>query len=349
MNGQSGATARAILAVTALGLALLVLALIGHVVLVVFGGVLLAILLSSCASFVSKMTGLNRSVSLGLVLLLVVAAFGGGGYALAPSVFEQARSFAAEIPAYAEQISRYLRRLPWGDALVSSLSISGDGSSGAIGSMISMSGMTLLSVLVDFGIILFAAIYLSIEPDLYVRGVTALLPLRHRARGREVLYEIGTTLFWWLIGRMVSMAVVGVLVGIGLWLLGVPLALGLGAWAAIVTFIPNVGPVLSTVLSAVVALQAGGEQLALYSIGLHLAVQIVESYFLTPLVQRRVIAMPPAMVLAAQAALAPLFGVTGVALATPILALGVVLTRQLYIGDYLGDEDAKHGIAAGEP
>ena len=145
------------------------------------------------------------------------------------------------------------------------------------------------------------------------------------------------------------MTIVGILVGVGLWILGVPLALALGVWSGLVSFIPNIGPILSTVATAIVALDAGGPWLLLYTVLLHIGVQIVKSYVITPLIQKMAIAMPPALTLSAQAVNGTLFGVIGLAFATPLVALSILVLRQLYIGDYLGDESAKHGIAAGEP
>ena len=212
-----------------------------------------------------------------------------------------------------------------------------------------MSGMKLLYGVIDLVVIVFIGIYLAIQPDVYTSGVAALFPKNKRSRAREVLGQAGTTLFWWLLGRLASMTIVGILVGVGLWILGVPLALALGVWSGLVSFIPNVGPILSTVAKGVVALDAGGSSLLLYTVLLHIGVQIVELYVITPLIQKMAIAMPPALTLSAQAVIGTLFGVIGLAFATPLVALSTLLLRQLYIGDYLGDESAKRGIAAGEP
>jgi predicted PurR-regulated permease PerM len=97
------------------------------------------------------------------------------------------------------------------------------------------------------------------------------------------------------------MSIVGILVGVGLWILGVPLALALGVWSGLIAFIPNIGPILSTGATAIVALEAGGPWLLLYSVLPHIGVQIVESYLITPLIQKMAIAMPPALTLSAQA------------------------------------------------
>jgi len=333
-------------AIAATSFAIFLLAVLGHMLLVVFGGVLFAILLTNVATLIARRTGMAPGWSLAALLLFVVVAFGLVGYFLATAAVAQAQEFLADLPTYTNTLANFLKRQPGGDALVSEFS--GIGTE-TLGKMASTSGMTLLYATIDLVIVLFIGIYLSIEPDLYTHGVVSLFAKQRRKRAREVLREAGTTLFWWLVGRMASMTVVGVLVGTGLWILGVPLALALGLWSGLITFLPNIGPILSTVPTAIVALEAGGPWLLLYAVLLHFVVQLFESYLITPMIQRSAIAMPPALTLTAQALIGTLFGIIGVALATPLVALSIVLIRQLYIGDYLGDTSAKHGIGAGEP
>ena len=336
----------AIIVVAAICFGILLLATVGHMLFVIFGGVLFAILLSNSADLIAEQSGVARSWSLATLLLLLLLTLGAGTYFMATGVVEQARQFLADLPKYSEAVADFVKRQPGGEALVTEFS--GVGSE-TIGAAASMSGMKLLYGVIDLVVIVFIGIYLAIQPDVYTSGVAALFPKNKRSRAREVLGQAGTTLFWWLLGRLASMTIVGILVGVGLWILGVPLALALGVWSGLVSFIPNVGPILSTVATGVVALDAGGSSLLLYTVLLHIGVQIVESYVITPLIQKMAIAMPPALTLSAQAVIGTLFGVIGLAFATPLVALSTLLLRQLYIGDYLGDESAKRGIAAGEP
>jgi predicted PurR-regulated permease PerM len=188
----------------------------------------------------------------------------------------------------------------------------------------------------NFLIIFFIGLYGAMEPEVYKRGFLRLIPKPRRIRVAQVLSEINETLKWWLIGKFFGMAVIGVFTTIGLWLLGIPLALILGLIAAILTFIPNIGPILALAPALLFGLTVSPEQ-ALYVALLYIGIQAVESYVLTPLVQRKTIELPPALTLATQVFLGVSLGGLGVALATPLTAVGVVATKMLYVEDGLED------------
>ena len=162
--------------------------------------------------------------------------------------------------------------------------------------------------------------------------------VRARRRVDRVLYEVVGVLRWWLVGKMLSMAVVGVLTTMGLSLLGVPLALTFGLIAALLTFVPNFGPILSVVPPAVLAL-ADDPRRATYVIGLYLAIQTVESYAITPLIQRRTVSMPPALTITAQVVLGVLVGAIGVAVATPLTAAAMTAIRLAYVEDFVEGQE----------
>lgn len=138
-----------------------------------------------------------------------------------------------------------------------------------------------LGALANFVIVIAIGIYLAADPDAYVHGFARLFPKPRRARVLEVLAAIGTTLRWWLMGKFLSMIVVGVLTAAGLWLLGIPLAVTLALIAAALTFIPNIGPILAVVPAALLALLQSPMQVV-YVCLLYLGIQTFESYLLTP-------------------------------------------------------------------
>jgi predicted PurR-regulated permease PerM len=183
-------------------------------------------------------------------------------------------------------------------------------------------------------VIFFMALYLAVEPGIYKRGLIHLVPPQNRTRAVELLNQIGETLLWWLIGKLISMTLIGILTYVGLLVLDVPLSLSLALMAAILTFIPNFGPILAAAPAVLLALSDGFTK-AGWVIGLYLAVQTVESYFVTPLIQRRTVSLPPAFTLAVQIVAGVLAGVAGLALATPLAAAGLVLVRELYVKDTL--------------
>ena len=103
-------------------------------------------------------------------------------------------------------------------------------------------------------------IYLAAEPAIYLDGALRLVPPERRGHARDVLLAIGDALTWWLIGRFIGMAIIGVLTWLGLLFLGVPLALTLALIAAALTFLPNIGPVVSAVPAVLLALMQGPAQ-----------------------------------------------------------------------------------------
>lgn len=133
------------------------------------------------------------------------------------------------------------------------------------------------------------------------------------------------------------MAVVGILTWLGLVLLQVPLAMTLAILAALLSFVPNVGPILSAIPAALVGL-AQSPTTALYVVGLYVAVQTIESYLITPLIQREAVLLAPALVLTMQLAFGLLFGFLGLLVATPLTVILVVLVKMLYLEDRLGEK-----------
>jgi predicted PurR-regulated permease PerM len=184
--------------------------------------------------------------------------------------------------------------------------------------------------------VLFIGIFLAWQPSAYRRGFVRLFPERRRKRVREVLNAIGYVLQRWLVGQVVLMTIVGVLTWIGLHFLDVPFALPLALFAAFAEFVPYIGPIVAGIPAVLVAL-AEGPELAIWVAGLYIAIQSVESYLLTPLIQQRAVYLPPALLLFSQVILGVTAGPLGVIVATPLAAAGLVAVNKLYVEDVLGD------------
>jgi predicted PurR-regulated permease PerM len=195
---------------------------------------------------------------------------------------------------------------------------------------------TSLGLLTDVVIGFFIGLFLAAQPQVYLTGLLRLLPREKRARAREVLHAIAYTLKWWLIGQFTSMSIVGFLFALGLWLLHVPLALTLGLLAMLLAFIPYIGPLLAAVPAVLFALTQSPTR-ALYVLVLYTAIQLIESYVLTPLIQRQAVLLPPVLTILAQVLLGVFVGGFGLMLATPLVATVLVLVKMLYIEDILGE------------
>jgi predicted PurR-regulated permease PerM len=184
-------------------------------------------------------------------------------------------------------------------------------------------------VLGDVYVVLFLGIFFTVSPRLYTTGVVALVPSSGKDKARQVLALIAINLKKWLKGKMFSMLVVFVLTTIGLLVIGVPMWLALALIAGVLNFIPNFGPLIALIPAVLVGLMHGPTTAAWVG-GLYIFIQVVESNFITPFVQKKLVNIPPAMILIAQLLVAPLSGGWGLIVATPLLLITMTLVQQLY-------------------
>lgn len=260
---------------------------------------------------------------------------------MAPGIAEQAGELAEKIPQSIERIKEKIEHYSWANSLIEKADpekMVGSGRAALSRATGVLSG--LLGGLASIVIVVFVGLYGAVEPGLYKKGFLHLVPIAKRKRVSEVFDEINETLRWWLIGKLISMGIIGVMTTLGLWLMDVPLALILGIIAALLTFIPNVGPLLSAVPAVLLGLTESPER-ALYIALLYIGIQTVESYLITPLIQRKTIQLPPGLTLSSQVLLGVLFSGVGVALATPLTAVAIVATKRLYVEDALGEDLSK--------
>jgi predicted PurR-regulated permease PerM len=192
--------------------------------------------------------------------------------------------------------------------------------------------IALFNALGNILVIVFLGIAIAADPGSYRDGALRLVPRRHREKGARVLDGAGETLRHWLFGQLVTMAAIFVLTWAGLSLLGIGGALILGLQAGLLAFVPTIGPLIAGVVIVLSSLASGLNGL-LGALGVYLAVQTAESYGLTPFIQRRALDLPAATIFAGQLLLGVLFGLWGVALALPLVAVIKVLLEELYIED----------------
>ncbi|MCY7346629.1 MAG: AI-2E family transporter [Pyrinomonadaceae bacterium] len=311
------------------------------VILLLFGAILLAIFLHGLANISRRYLRLSEGLSVLLVSLILLLALSLSVWLLAPSVAEQIRNLRDELPKSLQNVVAYLSNFSWGKLLIEQMPASSEiiekvNNSDTLTRVGTVFSST-LGILTNIALMILLAIYLASEPKVYIKGFTKLFPKERRKRVREILYEIGETLSWWLIGKGVSMLFIGLLTWLGLSILGVPLALTLGLIAGLLSFIPNFGPIFSA-LPAILLAFIDSPTSALYTLGLFVGVQLIESNLVTPMIERRTVELPPVLTIVSQLALAILFGAVGLILATPILAVVMVLIQTLYIEDVLGDK-----------
>lgn len=310
-----------------------------EILFTVFAGILLAVFLAGISQELSAETFLPRPLALLLTLTGLVGLVVGLWKLAGPDISEQINALAALLPDATERLTSRLRRsaqqYEWVRRFMEPSQLLPPVSS-VLGRVSNVFQGT-LNVLVNGFIIIFIGVYGAAAPGTYVNGVVRLIPPSQRPRAREVLHALGRALRWWLTGRFIMMVIVGILTGLGLQLVGIPSPVALGLVAALFSFVPYLGPVLS-VLPALLVASVLGLTEVLYVIIVYSAVQLLESYLITPLVQQQAVHIPPAVVITAQFIGGIGAGAVGVLLATPLTVVVIVLVQTLYVEDVLGDD-----------
>ncbi|RJF98571.1 AI-2E family transporter [Noviherbaspirillum saxi] len=310
-----------------------------HVLLLVFACVLFAVLLYDLSERVRQGLHLSHGLALGLVVFLLFGLLGLAGWLMAPQITQQVGDLTSTIPHAIDRLRAAAEQRELLRDLVAALPSTQELMSRAtkILSQVGVLFTGVLGAVGNFAIIAFVGTYFAAQPHIYIDGIVTLMPRRKRQRAREVIAELGRTLGQWLVGKFVTMVVVGIVTALGLSLLGVPLALVLGIIAGLLDFIPYLGPILAGGPAVLIAFSES-PTLALYVALFFLAVQIAEGYLLTPLIERQTVSLPPALTIVMQVLMGALFGLAGVALATPLTAALAVLVTMLYVQDVLGDQ-----------
>ena len=307
-----------------------------QVLLLFFAAIFFGVFFSGLGRFIEKHTRCSypACVAFALIGLLEVMVVAGG--IVGPAVAEQSTILSDELPKAYHQLMNQAQSTNWGKHLYQAAQRAMEASSNNNWqSSMKFAGLTLHGL----GGLLFAlviGVFLAFEPSLYRTGFLNLFPAARRKRVGEVLDELGFTLWWWLMGQLATMATMGIFIGVGLALLGVPLAGTLGLMAAVLSFIPSLGIVIA-VLPAIMLGLTKSPTMGLWVALLYLGVQMVEANVITPLIQRKAIALPPAFVLGSELLMGLLLGGAGLAFATPLVGVVLVLVNMLYIQDVLGE------------
>jgi predicted PurR-regulated permease PerM len=181
-----------------------------------------------------------------------------------------------------------------------------------------------VSAVGNFFIVLFLGLAFAAQPSVYYKGLLFMAPARQRARATIIVDRISETLERWLIAQLLTMAAVFLITWIGLTLIGIDSSFILGIQAGLLAFIPTVGALIGGLI-VVLASLASGWVAAASAFVLFLGVHALESYILTPILQRQALEIPPATLFAFQILLGVVFGIWGLALALPLIAIVKVM------------------------
>jgi predicted PurR-regulated permease PerM len=329
----------------------------------IFAGILLGVALNAMSNKLGRVISLPHALRLTIVCLALAGLLSGVVFLGGSTIAQQATALSNTIKSQLVNVKSFLDRngidtsyFDLGSSTASGASSTPETpgastrplpSAGTLassgGAIISQTFKLLLGTVSAVGnlfIVLFLGVAFAAQPSLYRNGLLFMAPARHRAGATIIVDRIGETLERWLIAQMITMSAVFLVTWTGLAIIGIPGSFILGLQAGLLTFIPTVGALIGGLI-VVLASLASGWVAAVSAFVLFLGVHALESYILTPIVQRQALEIPPATLFAFQILLGVVFGIWGLALALPLIAVAKVLI------EYFKADDVSPEAAAG--
>jgi len=329
----------------------------------IFAGMLLGVALNAMTNLLGHVVALPHSLRLTIVCLALAGLLSGVIFLGGTTIAQQATALSNTIKSQLVEVKAFLdrngidtsyfelgspaagtgpdastspsatppRNLPSAGAIASS--------GGAIVSQTLKLLLGTLSAVSNFFIVIFLGLTFAAQPSVYRNGLLYLTPAAHRARATVIVDRIGDTLERWLIAQMITMSAVFVVTWLGLTVIGIPGSFILGIQAGLLAFVPTVGAIVAGLIVVLASLSSGWVATA-SAFGLFLGVHALESYILTPIIQRQALDIPPATLFAFQILLGIVFGLWGISLVLPLMAIVKVLI------DHFKAEDAASSAAS---
>ncbi|MBD0331123.1 MAG: AI-2E family transporter [Chitinophagaceae bacterium] len=299
-----------------------------NVLLLLLAGALIAIYFRGLAGLLQRKLNLSPKLSLPLsivgTLLLFTVFFWFAGSRIQQQVSELRRT----LPAATQNFKQKLNNSELGQKILERTS--SEGMMKKSGSVLQSFFRSTFGVLGDIYVVLFLGIFFTAAPATYIKGFQKLIPPNGKAKSAEVIKKLGDSLTKWLKGQLFAMFVVFILTAIGLVIIGVPMWLVLAVIAGLLNFIPNFGPLIAMIPAVLVGLMQS-PLTALLVAGLYILVQVLESNLITPQIQKKLLDIPPALIIIAQLFMGVLTGGWGLVLATPLMVILIVLVHELYV------------------
>jgi predicted PurR-regulated permease PerM len=330
----------------------------------IFAGMLLGVALNAMTNMLGRVVSLPHSLRLAIVCLVLAGLLSGVVFLGGTTIKQQAAALSDTIKSQLVGVKALLDRngidtsyfglsnpattpaasptsATPGAAEKRTLPSAGEiaSSGGAIVSQTLKLLLGTLSAVGNFFIVLFLGLAFAAQPSVYRNGLLFMVPAQHRARATIIVDRIGETLERWLIAQILTMLAVFLVTWVGLAIIGIQSSFILGIQAGLLTFIPTIGALIGGLI-VVLASLASGWVAAVSAFVLFLGIHALESYILTPILQRHALEIPPATLFAFQILLGVVFGIWGIALALPLMAVVKVMI------DHFKADDVPEAAAA---
>lgn len=299
-----------------------------NILILVLAGTLIACFFRGLSTYIRKKTGwstkITMSISVGGTLLMVAGLF----WLIGATVSAQASQIEDTFPVLIEDAQSSLSGSRVGREIREQLEELQ--SSEELPHFVRRFFMTTFGGLGDIYIILLIGTFFTISPQIYKDGVIQLVPPGKRKKAANVLEHLGTGLTKWLAAKFIAMLGVFILTAIGLVIMDIPMWLTLAIIAGILNFVPNFGP-LAAMIPAVLISLAISPSTALIVALMYITIQTIESSLINPQAQKKLIKIPPALVILSQIFVGAMTGIWGVIFATPLVLIVIILVQDLYV------------------
>jgi predicted PurR-regulated permease PerM len=306
---------------------------LGSILLLSFAAILIAVLLHVVSEPLQKFTPLPLWADLLIAGLILLAAILSCVFIFGSTISGEFADVMTRIRAGAVEVQGLLRQHPVGRFILSHLSGANISVTGLFHTVVS----TFIAAAEALVVIVMSAAYLAADPSLYRRGLVLLFNPARQQWADETLLSVARALRYWLLGQFAQMALIGVLCALATWLIGLPSPLALGLIATVTEFVPYLGPVLAAIPALLVAVTKGPE-LVVWTLAAYILIHQADGNLIMPLIQRRMITIPPALMLLGIAGIGALAGLLGFVLAAPIVVAVFVVVQKAYVRDTLKED-----------
>ena len=304
------------------------------VVMLIFAAILVAILLRTVAAALTRYAHVGEICSLALATILIFGALAGFIYLFGAQLSGQLTQLQERLPGAVNGAGERLGV----DNAVQRLeaAIKSETGSSFLSSVTRWS-YSVVGAIANIALVVVAAVYFAIDPVTYRRGFAMLFPPDQQSRVFGALDSSNDVLRLWLAGQFVTMLLVGVVSALAYWWIGLPSPIALGLIEGVTNFVPFLGPILSAIPPLVFAL-AMDTQTLVWTLAAVVVIQQFEGNVATPLIQRRAVALPPAVGVFAIIVFGIAFGIPGVFLGVPLAVALIALVRNLWVRQTLQAE-----------
>ncbi len=315
-------------------IAILILRVAFNILLMGLAGVLIAVYFHGLADLIIRKIKIRRKPALFISIAGSVVLLAAMGWFVGSKVQRQVAELSNTLPQTIKVARVKIANTPVGAKIIEYTS--GNNSQKLVDTATTFFS-TSFGIIGDLYIILFLGIFFTADPSLYKNGIIFFFPAEKKYKGRNILKKIETALKGWLKSILISIVLITILVAVGLSMTGLPGTAVLGLITGMLEIIPNFGPVIAMIPGVLLAFTISTKTAIIVAL-IYIACQTIVGNIAVPLLQKKMINIPPALTLLIQLVMGTLAGLMGIVLAVPLLSILIILVNELYLNKQAGKE-----------